>query len=91
MMSEIQSDMSKTYQIYSAINNKVSMCSDTSTPDKDESTTVDGNKNAHDTIDKLLAMNKSVTSAIEKANESIRDVGESFDVTDTLIGNDIAK
>lgn len=46
-MSEIKSDMSKTYHAYYIINNATRSCSSISEPGKDESTTVSGNKNAH--------------------------------------------
>ncbi|EXN88962.1 type VII secretion effector, partial [Staphylococcus aureus DAR5838] len=60
-------------------------------PDKDESTTVSGNNNAHSVIDDLISKNQSVAEAIRNASDSIQKVGEEFNQTDVMIGNEIGK
>lgn len=62
-----------------------------SKPDKDESTTVSGNNNAHSVIDDLISKNQSVAEAIRTASDNIQKVGEAFDQTDVMIGNEIGK
>ncbi len=62
-----------------------------SKPAKDESTTVSGNNNAHSVIDDLISKNKSVAEAIRNASDSIQKVGEEFNQTDVMIGNEIGK
>ncbi len=62
-----------------------------SKPDKDESTTVSGNNNAHSVIDDLMSKNQSVAEAIRTASDNIQKVGKVFDQTDVMIGNEIGK
>lgn len=62
-----------------------------SKPDKDESTTVSGNNNPHSVIDDLISKNQSVAEAIRNASDSIQKVGEEFNQTDVMIGNEIGK
>lgn len=91
LMSEIKSDMSKTYHAYYIINNATQSCSSISEPGKDESTTVSGNKNAHTAIEQLLTINTSITAALEKANTTLKEVGDSFEAMDLTLGNQISK
>lgn len=90
-MSQIKSDSSKTNNIFSTLQSAINECEDVSKSSKDQSTTVQGNTNAHSAIDDLITMNKSVTQVIEKASKNIQNIGESFEQTDHSIGNDIAK
>lgn len=90
-MGEIKSDSSKTNQIFSTLQNAIEQCESVSKPSKDNSTTVKGNTNAHNAMDDLIKMNKSVAEVIEKASKNIQNVGDSFEQMDHSIGNDIAK
>ncbi|HHW6508600.1 TPA: TIGR04197 family type VII secretion effector [Staphylococcus aureus] len=91
MMSTVQSDIFKTNSASSSIKNAVETCNNVSKPDKDESTTVSGNNNAHSVIDDLISKNQSVAEAIRNASDSIQKVGEEFNQTDVMIGNEIGK
>lgn len=55
MMSTVQSDIFKTNSASSSIKSAVETCNNVSKPDKDESTTVSGNNNAHSVIDDLMS------------------------------------
>lgn len=90
-MSTVQSDIFKTNSASSSIKNAVETCNNVSKPDKDESTTVSGNNNAHSVIDDLISKNQSVAEAIRNASDSIQKVGEEFNQTDVMIGNEIGK
>lgn len=91
MMSTVQSDIFKTNSASSSIKSAVEACNNVSKPDKDESTTVSGNNNAHSVIDDLISKNQSVAEAIRTASDSIQKVGEEFNQTDVMIGNEIGK
>ncbi len=91
MMSTVQSDIFKTNSASSYIKSAVETCNNVSKPDKDESTTVSGNNNAHSVIDDLISKNQSVAEAIRTASDNIQKVGEAFDQTDVMIGNEIGK
>lgn len=91
MMSTVQSDIFKTNNASSSIKCAVETCNNVSKPDKDESTTVSGNNNAHNAIDDLISKNQSVAEAIRTASDNIQKVGEEFNQTDIMIGNEIAK
>ncbi|HDE4297427.1 TPA: TIGR04197 family type VII secretion effector [Staphylococcus aureus] len=92
MMSTVQSDIFKTNSASSSIKSAVETCNNVSKPDKDESTTVSGNNNnAHSVIDDLISKNQSVAEAIRNASDSIQKVGEEFNQTDVMIGNEIGK
>lgn len=91
MMSTVQSDIFKTNSASSSIKSAVETCNSVSKPDKDESTTVSGNNNAHSVIDDLISKNQSVAEAIRTASDSIQKVGEEFNQTDVMIGNEIGK
>ncbi len=52
MISTVQSDIFKTNSASSSIKSAVETCDNISKPDKDESTTVSGNNNAHSVIDR---------------------------------------
>ncbi|CDR67337.1 TIGR04197 family type VII secretion effector [Staphylococcus schweitzeri] len=91
MMSTVQSDIFKTNSASSAIKSAVETCNNVSKPDKDESTTVSGNNNAHSVIDDLISKNQSVAEAIRTASDNIQKVGEEFNQTDIMIGNEIAQ
>ncbi len=88
-MSTVQSDIFKTNSASSSIKSAVETCNNVSKPDKDESTTVSGNNNA--VIDDLISKNQSVAEAIRNASDSIQKVGEEFNQTDVMIGNEIGK
>lgn len=90
-MSTVQSDIFKTNSASSSIKSAVEKCNNVSKPDKDESTTVSGNNNAHSVIDDLISKNQSVAEAIRNASDSIQKVGEEFNQTDVMIGNEIGK
>lgn len=90
-MGEIKSDLEKTQQAYFMINSAISKCSNVTAPEKDESTTVKGNKHAHDAIDKILSTNQSITTSLNKVNTALKDVGDSFNTMDMMIGNEIAQ
>lgn len=90
-MSTVQSDIFKTNSASSSIKSAVEICNNVSKPDKDESTTVSGNNNAHSVIDDLISKNQSVAEAIRNASDSIQKVGEEFNQTDVMIGNEIGK
>ncbi|MEZ2074712.1 TIGR04197 family type VII secretion effector, partial [Staphylococcus aureus] len=47
--------------------------------------------NAHSVIDDLISKNQSVAEAIRTASDNIQKVGEAFDQTDVMIGNEIGK
>ncbi|HDE3928990.1 TPA: TIGR04197 family type VII secretion effector [Staphylococcus aureus] len=91
MMSTVQSDIFKTNSASSSIKSAVETCNNVSKTDKDESTTVSGNNNAHSVIDDLMSKNQSVAEAIRTASDNIQKVGEAFDQTDVMIGNEIGK
>ncbi|MCQ1231199.1 TIGR04197 family type VII secretion effector [Staphylococcus aureus] len=91
MMSTVQSDIFKTNSASSSIKSAVETCNNVPKPDKDESTTVSGNNNAHSVIDDLMSKNQSVAEAIRTASDNIQKVGEAFDQTDVMIGNEIGK
>lgn len=91
MMSTVQSDIFKTNSASSSIKSAVETCNNVLKPDKDESTTVSGNNNAHSVIDDLISKNQSVAEAIRTASDSIQKVGEEFNQTDVMIGNEIGK
>lgn len=91
MMSTVQSDIFKTNSAPSSIKSAVETCNNVSKSDKDESTTVSGNNNAHSVIDDLISKNQSVAEAIRTASDNIQKVGEAFDQTDVMIGNEIGK
>ncbi|HDA9298399.1 TIGR04197 family type VII secretion effector [Staphylococcus aureus] len=91
MMSTVQSDIFKTNSASSSIKSAVETCNNVSKLDKDESTTVSGNNNAHSVIDDLMSKNQSVAEAIRTASDNIQKVGEAFDQTDVMIGNEIGK
>ncbi|HDZ3324420.1 TPA: TIGR04197 family type VII secretion effector [Staphylococcus aureus] len=91
MMSTVQSDIFKTNSASSSIKSAVETCNNVSKTDKDESTTVSGNNNAHSVIDDLISKNQSVAEAIRTASGNIQKVGEAFDQTDVMIGNEIGK
>ncbi|HDG5453336.1 TIGR04197 family type VII secretion effector [Staphylococcus aureus] len=91
MMSTVQSDIFKTNSASSSIKSAVETCNNVSKSDKDESTTVSGNNNAHSVIDDLMSKNQSVAEAIRTASDNIQKVGEAFDQTDVMIGNEIGK
>ncbi len=91
MMSTVQSDIFKTNSASSSIKSAVETCNNVSKLDKDESTTVSGNNNAHSVIDDLISKNQSVAEAIRTASDSIQKVGEEFNQTDVMIGNEIGK
>lgn len=78
MMSTVQSDIFKTNSASSSIKSAVETCNNVSKPDKDESTTVSGNNNAHSVIDDLISKNQSVAEAIRTASDSIQKVGDEF-------------
>lgn len=42
-------------------------------------------------IDDLISKNQSVAEAIRTASDNIQKVGEEFDQTDVMIGNEIGK
>lgn len=42
-------------------------------------------------IDDLISKNQSVAEAIRNASDSIQKVGEEFNQTDVMIGNEIGK
>ncbi len=65
MMSTVQSDIFKTNSASSSIKSAVETCNNVSKPDKDESTTVSGNNNAHSVIDDLISKNQSVLKQYE--------------------------
>lgn len=90
-MSTVQSDIFKTNSASSSIKSAVETCNNVSKPYKDESTTVSGNNNAHSVIDDLISKNQSVAEAIRNASDSIQKVGEEFNQTDVMIGNEIGK
>lgn len=90
-MSTVQSDIFKTNSASSSIKSAVETCNNVSKPGKDESTTVSGNNNAHSVIDDLISKNQSVAEAIRNASDSIQKVGEEFNQTDVMIGNEIGK
>lgn len=90
-MSTVQSDIFKTNSASSSIKSAVETCNNVSKSDKDESTTVSGNNNAHSVIDDLMSKNQSVAEAIRTASDNIQKVGEAFDQTDVMIGNEIGK
>ena len=71
-MSEVKSDSSTTSKIFSTIKKAVDDCKSVSEPEKDDSTTVTGNTNAHSAIDNLIKLNKDVANAIEQASENIK-------------------
>ena len=71
MMSTVQSDIFKTNSASSSIKSAVETCN-VSKPDKDESTTVSGNNNAHSVIDDLMSKNQSVAEAIRTASDNIQ-------------------
>ena len=89
-VSEVKSDLSTTSKIYSTIKKAVDDCKSVSEPEKDDSTTVTGNTNAHSAIDNLIKLNKDVANAIEQASENIKKVGDSFEETDETIGSNIS-
>ncbi len=60
MMSTVQSDIFKTNSASSSIKSAVETCNNVSKPDKDESTTVSGNNNAHSVIDDLMSKNQYI-------------------------------
>ncbi|WRN74739.1 TIGR04197 family type VII secretion effector [Staphylococcus aureus] len=91
MMSTVQSDIFKTNSASSSIKSAVETCSNVSKPDKDESTTVSGNNNAHSVIDDLISKNQSVAEAIRTASDNIQKLVRLFDQTDVMIGNEIGK
>ncbi|HHB0523575.1 TPA: TIGR04197 family type VII secretion effector [Staphylococcus aureus] len=91
MMSTVQSDIFKTNSASSSIKSAVETCNNVSKLDKDESTTVSGNNNAHSVIDDLMSKNQSVAEAMRTASDNIQKVGEAFDQTDVMIGNEIGK
>ncbi|MCG9804664.1 TIGR04197 family type VII secretion effector [Staphylococcus argenteus] len=91
MMSTVQSDIFKTNSASSSIKSAAETCNNVSKPDKDESTTVSGNENAHSVTDDLISKNQSVAEAIGTASDNIQKVGEAFDQTDVMIGNEIGK
>ncbi len=65
MISTVQSDIFKTNSASSSIKSAVETCNNVSKPDKDESTTVSGNNNAHSVIDDLISKNQSVLKQYE--------------------------
>lgn len=89
-VSEVKSDSSTTSKIFSTIKKAVDDCKSVSEPEKDDSTTVTGNTNAHSAIDNLIKLNKDVANAIEQASENIKKVGDSFEETDETIGSNIS-
>ncbi|MEJ7175468.1 TIGR04197 family type VII secretion effector, partial [Staphylococcus caprae] len=53
-MSQIKSDSSKTNNIFSTLQSAINECEGVSKSSKDQSTTVQGNTNAHSAIDDLI-------------------------------------
>ncbi|WP_323703669.1 TIGR04197 family type VII secretion effector [Mammaliicoccus sp. Dog046] len=90
-MTEIKSDISKTKSITATFESAIQECESISKPSKDERTTVSGNTNAHNAIDQLLDMNSSIAKVIRSASKNLENVGNEFDQTDLLLGNQISK